>query len=125
MHLTITGLSSQYIHYPLAPFCLKKAVEERIPQAQVTICDVNINDPAEELLFRIMDTKPQVLAVCLYIWNREAAARLIRRVKALDPAITVIVGGPEATFSAEKTLSWRCRRIICCAARARNRCRSC
>lgn len=104
MRLTITGLSSQYIHYPLAPFCLKKAVEERIPQAQVTICDVNINDPAEELLFRIMDTKPEVLAVCLYIWNREAAGRLIRRVKALDPAITVIVGGPEATFSAEKTL---------------------
>ena len=105
MRLTITGLSSQYIHYPLAPFCLKRAVEEKIPQAQVTICDVNINDPAEELLFRVMDTKPEILAVCLYIWNREAAGRLIRRVKALNPAVTVIVGGPEATWSAEKTLA--------------------
>lgn len=105
MRLTITGLSSQYIHYPLAPFCLKRAVEEKIPRAQVTICDININDPAEELLFRVMDTKPDILAICLYIWNREAAGRLIRRVKALNPAITVIVGGPEATWSAEKTLA--------------------
>jgi len=104
MRLTITGLSSQYIHYPLAPFCLKRAVEEKFPRAQVNICDININDPAEELLFRVMDTRPDVLAVCLYIWNREAAGRLIRRVKALHPAITVIVGGPEATWSAEKTL---------------------
>ena len=26
LRLTLTGLSSQYIHMPLAPFCLKKAV---------------------------------------------------------------------------------------------------
>jgi len=64
MRLTITGLSSQYIHYPLAPFCLKRAVEEKFPRAQVNICDININDPAEELLFRVMDTRPDVLAVC-------------------------------------------------------------
>jgi len=105
MRLTITGLSSQYIHFPLAPFCLKRAVEEKMPQAQVTICDININDPAEELLFRVMETRPDVLALCLYIWNREAAGRLIRRVKALHPALTLIIGGPEATFSPEKTLA--------------------
>ena len=27
LRLTLTGLASQYIHMPLAPFCLKKAVE--------------------------------------------------------------------------------------------------
>ena len=25
LRLTLTGLASQYIHMPLAPFCLKKA----------------------------------------------------------------------------------------------------
>ena len=29
MRLTLTGLASQYIHMPLAPFCLKKAVEDQ------------------------------------------------------------------------------------------------
>jgi radical SAM superfamily enzyme YgiQ (UPF0313 family) len=103
LRLTLTGLSSQYIHMPLAPFCLKKAVDEALPQITTTICDLNINDTQEDLLARVIATAPDVLGVCLYIWNRDCAARLIRRVKALRPEITVIVGGPEATFSAEET----------------------
>ncbi len=103
MRLTLTGLSSQYIHMPLAPFCLKRAVEEGCPGVTATICDLNINDPQEDLLHRVMATAPAVLGVSLYIWNRACAGQLIRRVKALRPEITVIVGGPEATFSVEET----------------------
>ena len=105
MRLTLTGLASQYIHMPLAPFCLKKAVEESLGDAvQTAICDLNINDTQEELLFRVLETEPDVLGVSLYIWNRLCAVQLIRRVKALRPELVVIVGGPEATYSPEKTL---------------------
>ena len=103
LRLTLTGLASQYIHMPLAPFCLKKAVDETCPDVTTTICDLNINDTQEDLLARIMATEPDVLGISLYIWNRECAARLIRRVKALRPEVVVIVGGPEATFSVEET----------------------
>jgi radical SAM superfamily enzyme YgiQ (UPF0313 family) len=103
LRLTLTGLSSQYIHMPLAPFCLKKAVDDACPDVTVTICDLNINDTQEDLLARVMATEPDVLGISMYIWNRECAARLIRRVKALRPEIIVIVGGPEATFSVEET----------------------
>ena len=103
LRLTLTGLASQYIHMPLAPYCLKKAVDEGCPDVVTTICDLNINDTQEDLLARVMATEPDVLSVSIYIWNRECAARLIRRVKALHPEIIVIVGGPEATFSVEET----------------------
>ena len=103
MRLTLTGLASQYIHMPLAPFCLKKAVDESGLDVCTTICDLNINDTQEDLLHRVMATEPDVLGVSLYIWNRLCAAQLIRRVKALKPEIIVIVGGPEATFSVEET----------------------
>ena len=105
MRLTLTALASQYIHMPLAPFCLKKAVDESLPQVETTICDLNINDTQEELLARLMATEPDVVGVCLYIWNRACAASLIRRVKVLRPEVTVIVGGPEATFSVPETLA--------------------
>ena len=104
LRLTLTGLASQYIHMPLAPFCLKKAVDEACPDVQTTICDLNINDTQEDLLARVMATAPDVLGVSLYIWNRLCAMQLIRRVKALRPEIIVIVGGPEATFSVNETL---------------------
>ena len=103
MRLTLTALASQYIHMPLAPFCLKQAVDEACPDVTTTICDLNINDTQEDLLARLMATQPNVLGISLYIWNRECAARLIRRVKALRPEIVVIVGGPEATFSVDET----------------------
>ncbi len=103
MRLTLTGLSSQYIHLPLAPFCLKKAVEENCPDVEVTLCDLNINDPQEDLLERIMVTRPDAVGVCMYIWNREQAVRLFRRIRAARQETLLIVGGPEATWSAEET----------------------
>ncbi len=103
LRLTLTGLASQYIHMPLAPFCLKKAVDEGCPDVTATICDLNINDTQEDLLHRVMATRPDVLGVSLYIWNRACAASLIRRLKALRPETVVIVGGPEASFSVEET----------------------
>ena len=103
LRLTLTGLASQYIHMPLAPFCLKKAVEDAALPVDVTICDLNINDTQEDLLARVMATDPDVLGISLYIWNRDCAGKLIRRVKALRPEMIVIVGGPEATFSVDET----------------------
>ena len=103
LRLTLTGLASQYIHMPLAPFCLKKAVDDAALPVDVTICDLNINDTQEDLLARVMATNPDVLGISLYIWNRDCAGKLIRRIKALKPEIIVIVGGPEATFSVEET----------------------
>lgn len=102
--IVLTGLSSQYIHMPLAPFCLKRAAEDHGIDAHITILDLNINETPEEMLCRVMALRPDVVGVSLYIWNREAAGKLIRRVKALDPGILVLVGGPEATFSPEETL---------------------
>ena len=103
LRLTLTGLASQYIHMPLAPFCLKTAVEDAALPVDVTICDLNINDTQEDLLARVMATEPDVLGISLYIWNRDCAGKLIRRVKALRPEMIVIVGGPEATFSVDET----------------------
>lgn len=105
MRLTLTGLSSQYIHLPLAPFCLKKAVEESLPQVNVTLCDLNVNEVAEDLLHRLMSTAPDVVGFSMYIWNREMTARLIRRMKALAPEIIIVVGGPEVTYSVERTFA--------------------
>ncbi len=102
MKLTLTGLSSQYIHMPLAPVCLRRAVEEAEPRCEVTVCDININETQDTILERVLADEPDVLGVCMYIWNRECACRLIRRVKAVRPETIVIAGGPEATWSVER-----------------------
>ncbi|MBP3636239.1 MAG: DUF4080 domain-containing protein [Clostridia bacterium] len=104
MRLTLTGLASQYVHMPLAPFCLKKAVEEQL-SVPVTICDININEPVEDSLARLLQGNPTHIGFSVYIWNREMTARLVRRIKALDPDICILLGGPEVSFSPENTLA--------------------
>jgi len=104
MRLTLTGLASQYIHMPLAPFCLKKAVEEAL-SIPVTICDININEPVEDSLARLMADEPTHIGFSVYIWNREMTARLVRRIKALDPGVCILLGGPEVSFSPEATFA--------------------
>ena len=79
LRLTLTGLSSQYIHMPLAPLCLKKAAEEACDFAQVRIVDANINDVKETLLRRLMADEPDVIALSMYIWNREMTRLMVRR----------------------------------------------
>lgn len=101
MRLTITGIASQYIHMPLAPACLRRAVEEQQPGIPVTLCDLNINETPSSLLDRLMQTQPDAVAFCVYIWNRTMTAQLIRSLKALEPGILVIVGGPEVTHDPE------------------------
>ena len=105
MRLTLTSLSSQYIHMPLAPWCLRTAVEAVLPGVQVTVCDLNVNQQPEELLRRIVETRPDAVGFSVYIWNREATVRLIRRLKALAPSLLVVTGGPEASFDAADFLT--------------------
>ena len=104
MRLTLTGLASQYIHMPLAPFCLKKAVAEAL-DLPVTICDININEPVEDSLARLMAGEPTHIGFSVYIWNREMTARLVRRIKALRPECCILLGGPEVSFSPEETFA--------------------
>ncbi len=105
LRLTLTGLASQYIHMPLAPWCLKNALDGSGLPVETAICDLNINDTQEDLLARVMATAPDVFGVSLYIWNRECAGKLIRRLKAVRPEVIVVVGGPEATFSVRETFA--------------------
>lgn len=102
MRLTLTALSSQYIHMPLAPFCLKKAADE-LPFAETAVVDANINEVPGDILRRLMATRPDVLGFSLYIWNRDMTAKIIRMVKALNLALPIVVGGPEATHSVDET----------------------
>lgn len=103
MDLLLTSLSSQYIHMPLAPFCLKKAVEERFPALDVAIADLNINMTHEELLEKLLAEQPRMIGFAVYIWNRSLTAALIRRIKAVSPETIVAVGGPEVSWSVEES----------------------
>lgn len=103
MRVTLAGLSSQYIHVTLAPWCLRHAARKAGRPEEITLCEMNINEPAEQLMRQLMETRPDLLGFSVYIWNRSLTGALIRRIKAAFPALPILVGGPEVTWSPEET----------------------
>ena len=103
MRVTLAGLSSQYIHVTLAPWCLRHAARKAGRPEKIALCELNVNEPAEQLMRRLMDTQPELLGFSVYIWNRSLTGTLIRRIKAAFPSLPILVGGPEVTWSPEET----------------------
>ena len=79
MRVTLAGLSSQYIHVTLAPWCLRHAARKAGRPEEITLCEMNINEPAEQLMRQLMETRPDLLGFSVYIWNRSLTGALIRR----------------------------------------------
>lgn len=105
MRVTLAGLSSQYIHVTLAPWCLRHAARKAGRPEEIALCEMNVNEPEERLMRRLLDTRPDLVGFSVYIWNRALTARLIRRLKAAFPRLMVLVGGPEVTWSPEETFA--------------------
>lgn len=105
MRVTLVGLSSQYIHMTLAPWCLRHAVRKAGCPDELTLCQAHINEPVETLLRRILETRPEVVAFSVYIWNRTLTAALMRRIRAACPEIKLVCGGPEVTWSPAETMA--------------------
>lgn len=70
MRVTLAGLSSQYIHVTLAPWCLRHAARKAGRPEEITLCEMNINEPAEQIMRKLMETRPDLLGFSVYIWNR-------------------------------------------------------
>ncbi|MCX6993964.1 MAG: radical SAM protein [Kiritimatiellaeota bacterium] len=49
----------------------------------------------EHLLKAIARRQPDLVACTLYLWNIERSLHVLRRLRALDPRLAIIVGGPE------------------------------
>ncbi len=67
-------------------------------------CESYPTKKVRSLAHRILDAAPQVLAFSAYVWNLDLCLATAREVKEHNPSITIILGGPAATFSSSHIL---------------------
>ncbi len=105
MKTVIVSVNSKYIHSSLAPWYLLSAVETyaKIPQT-VEVREFTINQPIEMILQCLVEASADVYAFCSYIWNIDTLKQIIPALKNAIPSATIVMGGPEASFSAEQLL---------------------
>lgn len=105
LSVTFTTLSAKYTHLSLAPFCLLAGIDAFAKEkVEATVIEATVNEPLEGVCERVLEKKPSLLCLSVYIWNRRESEALIRLLKARDPHVFIAVGGPEVGYAAEDFL---------------------
>jgi anaerobic magnesium-protoporphyrin IX monomethyl ester cyclase len=82
---------------PLALLYLKAYLVERQGRdaRHIEILEYDQDSPQDDIVQGILASEPDVLALSVYVWNVTTLMAVARRVKALRPQTTIVIGGPE------------------------------
>ena len=85
----------------LAPAYLKAALdsEKKLSEKYETvILDITTETNQEEILKRIDNENPSIVAYSVYIWNFEQSIESSKLIKKLRPNVKIIMGGPQVSY---------------------------
>ncbi|MGM9582625.1 MAG: DUF4080 domain-containing protein, partial [Phascolarctobacterium sp.] len=100
MRVLLTAINSKYIHTGLG---LRYVGEyAKLQGHQVYLLEETINSNFLDVLEKIMLVDAQVYGFSVHIWSKPFVMRLIAMLRKLRPAATIVVGGPEVAFAAER-----------------------
>lgn len=103
--VALVGISSQYVHSNLAPWCLLSGLQNYAKAAyEARVIEGTVNEPVERILERVLAFEPRVVGVSCYIWNIKTVQALLRMLKRDLPEAVIILGGPEVGYRAENAL---------------------
>jgi hypothetical protein len=91
--VVLSTINARYQHASLGlRYLLAKAGDL---QDRMALVELVSGRPVAEMARRILAHRPRIIGFGVYIWNVVQTTELIRHLKSLAPAVTVIVGGPK------------------------------
>ncbi|HEY6837874.1 MAG TPA: DUF4080 domain-containing protein [Geobacteraceae bacterium] len=103
MKVILVTLHAKYVHASLALPCLAASCDG-LDTVETVIREFTINEPADQVLRRVVDEEAEVVAFSCHIWNIVPTLRLATDLKLLHPATFVVLGGPEVSYDADDIL---------------------
>lgn len=102
-NITLCAVNSKYIHSCPAVYYIKAGLTASLPLAEVNIIESSVNDTPEHILYSVLETSPEIIGFSVYIWNVTMISNLCKSIKAIDPDIKIILGGPEVSYGISHT----------------------
>ena len=96
MKIGLIGINSQFVHSNLALYYLREEIDGRWENE---ICEYNNNEPILNIFYDIESRHYDVIAISVYLWNKETVIKLTELLKSADPSLKIILGGPEPTYA--------------------------
>lgn len=98
-NITLLGVNSKFVHTNLAIRYIKKMIEQ-FEGYKVTMVESSINNQLPNIIREVIESKPEILLVSTYIWNKEFVFKIIPELKKINPNLKIYLGGPEVSYNA-------------------------
>ena len=109
MRLLLTTLNAKYIHINLA---IRILYELNKQQEGLAWKEFIIRQNPDDIAAECVDY--DVVAFSCYIWNITQTIKVAERIKALNPAVKILLGGPEVSYDWEEVIAHDCIDYIIC-----------
>jgi len=93
--ILLTALNSKYIHCAFGLRYLYANLGDL--QKQAKIVEFTIHERPLDIVEKLLNDKPRIIGLSVYIWNVDEVGRCIELLKQIAPKVIVVVGGPEVS----------------------------
>ena len=98
--ILLTTFNARYSH---ASFGLRYLMANLGPLSnRAEMLEFDIHRPPREIVETLLARDPTLIGIGVYIWNVTLATEVVRRLKALQPGLTIILGGPEVSYEIDR-----------------------
>jgi len=94
--IVLCTFNARYTHTAIGLRYLYANLKEL--QNSAVIQEFVINSNVADALEQILHVKPKIVGIGAYIWNALEVNELIELIKKVSPDITIVLGGPEASY---------------------------
>jgi radical SAM superfamily enzyme YgiQ (UPF0313 family) len=95
----LAALNARYAHAAFGLRYLLANMGELMPRTELV--EFVANSPTDQILQSLLARNPRILGLGVYIWNVEAATRLVRELKRVRPELVIVLGGPEVSYETD------------------------
>jgi radical SAM superfamily enzyme YgiQ (UPF0313 family) len=101
--ITLLGINSKFVHTNLAIRYIKRIIEG-VEGYNFTMVESSINNQLPNIIREVVESKPEILLVSTYIWNKEFVFKIIVELKKINPKLEIYLGGPEVSYNAMEVM---------------------
>ena len=97
MKIVLTTLNSRFTHSSIGLRYLYANLGYL--QSCATIMEFSINDAIQTIAEKLLTSNPTIIGLGVYIWNATHIYELIHILKKVSPSTTIVLGGPEVSYT--------------------------
>lgn len=105
MNILLVALHSSPAHHSLGLASLQAYLARETPAATVTVREHAVAESPDDIADDILAGQPDLVGFSCAIWNIDAVRRLCALLRALNPGMPIVLGGPEVVDEVEELMT--------------------